>query len=257
MNRLIFLVFLSWLASIGFPQNAQAKRSKGLTVEEQYELGQRYLKRGYYIKAVEQFNRIRNNYRDDALAIEAELAIADVHFKKGDWDIARTSYDAFRRRYPRHERIDYVVYQIGLTFYKKAPRFAGRDQTWTSQAISSWARFEDKYTTSEYGVEVLELREECLERLAKKEIRITEFYVRREAWVAVQRRAKGLVQEYPDSQYKAEALYWLSLSSTYTNEIETVTAALVQLDALDPERSAVARRKIDRIKQAQMELSND
>ena len=129
--------------------------------------GQRYLKRGYYIKAVEQFNRIRNNYRDDPLAIEAELAIADVHFKKGEWDIARTSYDAFRRRYPRHDRIDYVVYQIGLTFYKKAPRFAGRDQTWTTQAINSWTRFEDKYTTSEYGVEVLELREECLERLAK------------------------------------------------------------------------------------------
>ena len=141
MNRFLFIVLLAWLANLGFSENAYAKRSKGLTVEEQYELGQRYLKRGYYIKAVEQFNRIRNNYRDDPLAIDAELAIADVHFKKGDWDIARSSYDAFRRRYPRHERIDYVVYQIGLTFYKKAPRFAGRDQTWTSQAISSWVRF--------------------------------------------------------------------------------------------------------------------
>lgn len=256
MNRFLFIVFLAWLAHIGFPQNAQAKRSKGLTVEEQYELGQRYLKRGYYIKAVEQFNRIRNNYRDDPLAIEAELAIADVHFKKGEWDIARTSYDAFRRRYPRHERIDYVVYQIGLTFYKKAPRFAGRDQTWTTQAINSWTRFEDKYTTSEYGVEVLELREECLERLAKKELRITEFYVRREAWVAVRRRAKGLVQEYPKSQYKPEALYWLSLSATHTQEPEIANAALLQLDELDSELSGVARRKIERIKQAQSEADN-
>lgn len=247
MVRICLFLSLAWLGFFMMPGDAFAARKKGLTVEEQYELGQRYLKRGYYIKAVEQFNRIRNNYRDDPLAIDAELAIADVHFKKGEWDLARSAYDAFRRRYPRHQQIDYVVYQIGMTFYKKAPKFAGRDQTWTAQALASWDYFEERFPQSEHGVEVLEFREECLERLAKKELRITEFYVRREAWVSVQGRAKGLVQVYPESSYLSEGFYWLAISASYTEEQELVEAALAQLDELDAELSATARKKIERI----------
>lgn len=247
MIRFCLFFSLAWLGVFMPSADAVAAKKKGLTVEEQYDLGQRYLKRGYYIKAVEQFNRIRNNYRDDPLAIEAELAIADVHFKKGEWDIARSSYDAFRRRYPRHQKIDYVVYQIGLTYFKKAPKFAGRDQTWTTQALASWTYFEERYPQSEHAVEVLELSEECDERLAKKELLITEFYVRRKAWESVLGRAKGLVQDYPESKYLGEGFYWLAISATHTEDKDVVTAALRQLDEIDTDLSATARRKIERI----------
>lgn len=247
MIRFFLFISLAWLGVFLPSADAVAARKKGLTVEEQYDLGQRYLKRGYYIKAVEQFNRIRNNYRDDPLAIEAELAIADVHFKKGEWDIARSSYDAFRRRYPRHQQIDYVVYQIGMTYYKKAPKFAGRDQTWTTQALASWTYFDERYPQSDHAVEVLELSEECDERLAKKELLITEFYVRRKAWESVLGRAKGLVQNYPDSKYVSEAFYWLAISATYTEDTEVVSAALSQLDEIDTDLGDSARRKIERI----------
>lgn len=243
LQKIVFLV----LCFAFFMTDANAARNKSLSVEEQYELGQRYLKRGYYIKAVEQFNRIRNNYRDDPLAIDSELAIADVHFKKGEWELARSAYDSFRRRYPRHSKIDYVVFQIGLTFYKKAPRFAGRDQSWTTQAVSSWSQYDDRYPGSEHSIEVSELRIECLDRLAKKELQIAEFYVRREAWTSVLGRSKGLIQEYPDSQYKAEGLYWVTIAAAHTEEQDILDAALSQLDTLDPDKSEEARKKIARI----------
>ena len=70
------------------PGDAVAAK-KQLTVQDMYELGLRYMKRGYYVKALEQFNRVRNYHRDDPYAVKAELAIADVYYQKNEWDQAR------------------------------------------------------------------------------------------------------------------------------------------------------------------------
>ncbi len=216
---------------------------KSLTVQEQYDLGQKYVKRGYYTKAIEQFNVIRNYYRDDPMAIMAELAIADVYFKKSEWDLARYSYDDFRRRYPKHEKVDYATYQIGLTFYKKAPKFAGRDQSWTVQAVYSWQNFEKYFPSSEYTQDVIDKRTECLERLAKKELLIAEFYERREAWESVRRRSEELVQVYPESQYVPEAYELLFISYWSLDDPQAAQQSLLRLQELDPQKAENLQKK--------------
>ena len=95
---------------------AEAARQQP-TVQEQYELGLKYMNRGYYVKALEQFSRIRNYHRDDPYAVKAELAIADVHYKKNEWDQARLAYEDFMRLHPRHPDLDYVVFRIGSALY--------------------------------------------------------------------------------------------------------------------------------------------
>ena len=129
-------------------------KKKEPTVQDRYDSGMKFMKRGYYVKALEEFNRIRNYYRDDPLSVRAELAIADVYFKKAEWDQARLAYEEFARMHPRHEELDYVTYRLGMTAFKKSPRVASRDQTWTRQAVHSWTGFEDRYPDSEYRDEV-------------------------------------------------------------------------------------------------------
>ena len=48
-------------------------------------------------------------------------------------------------------------------------------------------------------------RVECLERLAKKELQIAEFYAKRKAWESVRRRSNEVLQDFPDSEYAPEA----------------------------------------------------
>ena len=60
MVRLLILAAMFVCA----PAHAKKKKRARLTVQEQYELGLKYLKRGMYIKALEQFNRVRNYHRD-------------------------------------------------------------------------------------------------------------------------------------------------------------------------------------------------
>ena len=215
------------------------------TAQEQYDLGQKFMDRGNYTKAVEYFNVVRNYYRDDPLAQMAELAIADVYFKRTEWDLARYSYDDFRRRYPRHEKVDYATYQIGMTLYKKAPKFAGRDQKWTAQAIQSWKGFEKRFPESEYLEEVLEKRTECTERLAKKELQIAEFYAKRGAWESVRRRSGGLLADFPGSEHTLAAKKLQVQSLAEMGEWEELAPLWKQLQVEAPETAANLSKKYE------------
>ena len=206
-------------------------------------MGQKYMDRGNYTKAIEYFNIVRNYYRDDPLAQMAELAIADVYFKRAEWDLARYSYDDFRRRYPRHEEVDYATYRIGMTLYKKSPKFAGRDQKWTAQAIQSWTGYEKRFPESEYRVEVEEKRWECSERLAKKELQVADFYAKRLAWEAVRRRSSGLIQDFPTSDHVVDAKLLQVQALVELKQLEDATSLWQDVQTASPERAEKLRKK--------------
>lgn len=226
---------------------------KDLTVEEQYEQGVKYMNRGYYVKALENFNRIRNYHRDDPYSVKAELAIADLYFKKSEWDQARLAYEDFLRLHPRHEDVDYVVYRLGMTSWKKAPRIASRDQSWTRQAVNTWTGFDTRYAESEYVDDVNEKLGEARNRLARKEVVIGEFYYHRasrgdrhaSAWPAVIGRMEGVLRTYPECTEAPKALGMLTVAYVEVGRIDDaqMAAARLETDHADHWRSSWARRK--------------
>ncbi len=216
------LVLLLCLVLPALQADVHAAAVKNITPGERYELGQRYLKRGYYTKALEQFNRIRNYYRDDPYALKAEIAIADLHFKKSEWDQARVAYEDFQRLHPRHEDLDYVTFRIGLCLWKKAPSVAARDQTWTRQAVNTWSSFEVRYSNSDYLDEVKAYLRKGRDRLARKELLIGKFYLRRKAWRAAIGRLEGMVGTYPQATDNSRAL--AMLVEAYYNDGDTFNA---------------------------------
>lgn len=243
--RRLLLVLVLALGVLTSPP-AEAARKK-LTVQDQYELGLRYLKRGYYAKALETFNRIRNYHRDDPLSVKAELAIADVYFKKREWDQARLAYEDFMRMHPRHPDLDYVTYRIGLALYNKAPQVAARDQTWTRQAVNTWRGFEARFPDSSYRSEAVERLTECRERLARKELIIGRFYERREAWPAVEARVRGLLSVYPESMYAPEALHLLAQARAWQGDPAGATEVLARLREVDPGLAGRTERMVEKV----------
>jgi outer membrane protein assembly factor BamD len=228
-HTLPFLAALLLAALIGATP-AHAARGSRLGPEERYELGQKYMKRGYYTKALEQFNRVRNYHRDDPHAILAELAIADLYFKKAEWDQARLAYEDFQRMHPHHDQTDYVVFRMGLCLWQKAPAVAARDQVWTRQAVNTWSGFAARYPDSELLPEVQEHLAEGRDRLAHKEFIIGKFYLRREAWVAAAGRFEGLLRAYPQAADRELALAYLGQCQVHQGDIEAARATLRKLD---------------------------
>lgn len=234
--------------TLAAPADAQQRRrGKELSVQQQYELGLRYLKRGYYARALETFNRVRNYHRDDPLAVKAELAVADVYYRKSEWDQARLAYEDFMRMHPRHPDIDYVVYRIGLSLYRKAPRVASRDQTWTRQAVNTWAGFDARFPDSEHREEVASRYQDCRERLARKELLIARFYQRRKSWRAVGGRADGLVRSYPDSLAAPDGWVLLATASAWQGDEQAEQQALAKVAEVDADRAARLQSRLDRV----------
>jgi outer membrane protein assembly factor BamD len=206
------LIALLTLASLALPTadaNAQGRKSN-VSAQDRYELCLRYMRRGYYTKAAAECNRVRNYHRDDPVSVLAELAVADINFKKGDYEQARLSYEDFARLHPRHRSMDYVTWRIGQCHYKQAPKAAGRDQTRTQQAVNVWTGFESRFPDSKYLAEVGKLSERGRDRLASKELFIGKYYRRIDQWVATQHRAETVLRRFPDSQHVPKALALLT-----------------------------------------------
>lgn len=185
---------------------AFAAPSSGTDAAELYDRGLKQMRRGYYTKALESFTRVRNYHRDDPLSVKAQLAIADLYFKKHDFDQARFAYEEFATYHPRHENLDYVTYRIGLSIWKRAPRLAGRDLSANKGAVNVWTGFRARFPESPWADEAEEKLAKERGRLAHKELYIARFYERRRAWGAVRGRSEYLLLRYPDTPWADEAL---------------------------------------------------
>ena len=219
---------------------ALASRAE-VTCTDRYEQALRYMNRAYYTKALEQFQKVRNFCRDDPVSVKAELAIADMHYKKGDYEQARLEFEDFTRLHPRHELVGYATYMTGLAIYKRAPRFAGRDQTSTRQAVNVWTSFDARFPSSEHTENVERYYRKCRNRLAAKELSIARFYAKRGAWQATRGRAEGLLRRYPDVDAVPEALYLAGRGYHAWGQVEEAKLAQDRLSSEFPNSRYIGR----------------
>ncbi len=245
--RLLNSIFrLLFVLTLGFSFVAPAEAAEEKTVEERYEDGERFSRRGYYIKALEEFNTIRNLHREHPLAVQSELAIADVYYNQGEWDIARMAYDEFMRLHPRHERLDYAVFQLGMTSFEKAPRIAARDQTSTRHALNTWTGFGNRFPDSGYREVVEENIAICRNRLARKEMQIGYFYFRKGAFAAAIGRFERLLGRYPDSPDRPRTLVLMAIALGELGERERALEVVGNFRENHPDNrraQALLRRK--------------
>ncbi len=229
------LLVLMAVMLLSGPAFAKKKAKDSETAVEIYEKGLRHMRRGYFTKALEEFNRVRNYHRDDPASVKAQLAIAEVHYKKGDFEQARFAFEEFSAYHPRHPDLDYVTYMIGMSIYRRAAKFAGRDQTATRGAVNMWTGFDSRFPESEHVEEVEKLRDRGRDRLAEKEVFVARFYARRDAWGAVRHRAEYLMRRYHDSPHAATGLLLLGTAFHSWGLVDEAVSVRGRLESEFPE----------------------
>lgn len=218
--------------------------ASGRDAREIYAHGQLMIKRGAFEKAQIDFQELRNFHRDDPLYVKAQLALADIHFRRGELEEARYAYQEFAQYHPRHEAMDLVTWRIGHCIWKRAPKLAGRDQTPTLSAVRAWTGgnvgggynwegFENRYPDSEYIEDVNKLVQRARDRLAGRELHVARFYETRSAYAAVSGRTEELLRLYGGSRHEERALGMLARSLHATGHTEAATAARAKLAELD------------------------
>lgn len=211
--------------------------ASGREPREIYEHGERMIRQGNYDKAVQDFTELRNYHRDDPLSVRAQLALADIHYRKREFEEARYAFEEFATYHPRHPDMDYVAYMIGQSTWRQAPVLVGRDQSLTRAAVNRWSGFSTRFPESEWKDEVETNLHRGIDRLARKELTVARFYARRDAWAGVLGRAAEVVERYPGSSLSEEAMSLLARAYHATGRVDDAKAVRERLVAQFPESS--------------------
>ncbi len=222
-TMIVFAVTLMTLAGCS-STGENEEGFKSWPAEKLYKEAKREMKAGDYELAIEYLETLEARYPFGQLAEQAQLETAYAYYKFQEYDSAIAAADRFIKLHPRHPKVDYAYYLRGLAAYHKndtpydaiSPQDPSeRDPGSTRDSFNYFAELVKKFPKSKYVPDAVERMKYQRNLLAKHEIHIAHYYMKRGAYVAAANRAKYVVENYPQTPAVAEALKLLT--EAYTN----------------------------------------
>lgn len=186
--------------------------------QELYADAKESLNNGIYSKAIQELTALDSRYPFGPFSHQAQLDLIYAHYKSGDTAQARATIDRFTRLNPNHPDTDYVYYMRGLTNLAEDENLfqdmfgidrADRDPTYTKEAFNDFRQVVEQYPDSKYATDARKRMLYARDRLAKYEMKVAEFYIRRGAYVAASNRARYILEYYKGTseiEYALEVL---------------------------------------------------
>ncbi len=169
-----------------------------------------------YPAAIEAFQQIIDSYPYSEYATLAELKIADVHFRRRDYEEAASFYQDFVELHPSHPEVPYAIYRNGLCSFERM-READRDQEPTRQAIAQFEALLQRHPDAPVADDARRKLEEARTRLAEREIRVADFYFDQGIYHAAVHRYRRALEAYPQHADRALSRARLGISLARTS----------------------------------------
>jgi outer membrane protein assembly factor BamD len=203
---------------------------KKLTPDQYYDEATAAFADKNYQVAVERFNGLLDQYPFDPRAEEAELRIAESHYKRKHYPEAIAALNDFQRMHPMSPHLARVYFLLGQS-YRDQMTTVDRDQAATESAHGWYRVVIDRYPDSPYADKARRKRAECREMLAGHELYIADYYLQHGNMNAAENRVKGLLESYPDTKVATDALE--RLAHEYGKAGDSERAARAQAAADD------------------------
>ena len=214
LHYLLFLSIFSIITGCAKIETRQQKLRK-LSADQLIQDGRQELSSGQYTTAIEHFNILQARFPQGVHAQQAKLEKIYALYIDRKADEALKEIDQFTKFYPDHASIDYVWYMRGVVNFDRArsiiDRYLPPDQSQidSQQLRTSLADFETlmkKYPDSSYIDDTKQRIAYLNNILAKGELNIANYYMRRNAYVAAANRAQFVLDHYPQTSVTKDAL---------------------------------------------------
>jgi outer membrane protein assembly factor BamD len=167
-----------------------------------------------YEDAIKAFDDVRTKYPYASFAALADLRIADVHKKQEEWVLAADAYDLFVKLHPRHEQVNYAMFEVARCHYKAIPTSYFfmppghvKDQTEAQSALVAIDRYLNAFPGDANAKEAQKMKLDVMDQLAAHDMSVAQFYARRRKWQGAIDRYGSVIQLYPSTKSAAEALF--------------------------------------------------
>ena len=189
--------------------------AKNWTVERLYSEAKGALDSGYYSKAVEYYEFLETRFPFGVYGQQSLLDLAYAYYKTEEFESSMAACDRFIRLYPQNTHVDYAYFLKGLVNFNRGrgltERFLPIDSSQRDQgsALTSFRAFSElleRYPQSQYAEDAKKRMVFLRNRLARHEIHVAEYYMKRGAYLAAVNRARTVVESYPRTPSVPDAL---------------------------------------------------
>jgi outer membrane protein assembly factor BamD len=163
-----------------------------------------------YQDAIDRLQDIIDNYPYSDYAVIANLEIADIYFRREQYEEALSYYRDFAELHPDHAKVPYALHQAALCFYHQS-RDPGRDQSATKQAVGQLEDLMRRYPDAPESRDAEALWRELRTRLGTHVLQIGDFYMDREEYQSAADRYRAVLNQYPGLGLDPQALYKLGV----------------------------------------------
>ena len=185
------------------------------TEERVYNQAQRALRSSNFSLAIEQLELLEARFPFGRYAEQAQLELIYAHYLTQDMDSARANADRFIRLHPTHPDVDYAFYLKALSAYTFREGFldrlfsadaASRDTAPLRESYAELALLLNEFPDSQYAADAKQRMLQLRELLARSEIYAADYYLRRGAFVAAANRGTYVIENFSDTEARADAL---------------------------------------------------
>ena len=193
----------------------------GMSAAELYASASQSVRNGNWELAIKGLRRVQARFPFDPYALQAHLDLIAVHLQQHDAEQVVQEADRFIKENPRHPKVDYAFYMRGLAYFPAEPFFmndwfdvdqAGFDVTPAARSFQYFRRLIETYPNSEYTPDARARMVWLQNLLARHELHVAKWYMRRGAFLAAAQRATDLLRDFPQSDSQAPALELMVLA---------------------------------------------
>lgn len=167
------------------------------TAQELFENARSSMQDKEYPPAIESLTKLNDRYPFSPYSVQARLMLADAYFLNKQYVEAVDIYEEFLSMHPRHENIDYVLFQIGTSKYN-THHSVDLPQTELESAVEYFRRIVESYPESGYRSHAVKYVAKCRKLLAEHELFVAEYYFTAKQYKASWQRYSYVVENYSD-----------------------------------------------------------
>ncbi len=214
-HSLTLILLLTLTACSTFLPGKETDPLKGLSAEEIYAQAKEQMAKASYEQAIKLFEGLQARYPYGRHAQQAQLEVAYAHYKQNEPDSALSTIERFIKQYPNNQHVDYAYYLKGLVNFDEdlglfggviQPDMSERDPKSARAAFDAFKDLVTRFPNSKYAADSRLRMQYLVNTLARHEIHVASYYLRRGAYTAAVSRANGVLAEFPQTPATRDAL---------------------------------------------------
>jgi outer membrane protein assembly factor BamD len=181
-----------------------------------YDKAVRDIERGRFEVARLTLQTLINTYDTSEFLAKAKLAIADSWFREGGGNglaQAEAEYKDFILFYPTMEEAAESQEKVCMIHYKQMEK-ADRDNMHALRAEDECRQLLIQFPNSKFAPRAAQFVRNIQEALAEGEMRVSDFYYKKQSWASSSNRLQALTDQYPLYSRADEALF--KMGDAYT-----------------------------------------